>query len=208
MYGTATEDPGTIAEHVSAYASKLLKGEEVPLTETVEEARVYARRPSSSTRSSARRRSRSWRGQPRPLAAGAAASGGPSAWPSPTTAHAFTFADVELRSARAAAMLSAAGVGRGDRVALQFPNVPAFVHLYFGVLRLGAVVVPINPLLKAAETAYALEDSGARVLRGVARGREPRERSPSWFEILPPRSCSTASSPTTRSSRSSPRRRR
>ncbi len=40
MYGTATEDPGTLAEHVSAYASKLLKGEDVPLTQTVEEARV------------------------------------------------------------------------------------------------------------------------------------------------------------------------
>jgi len=41
MYGTATEDPGTIAEQVSAYAAKMLEGKEVPLTETVEEARVY-----------------------------------------------------------------------------------------------------------------------------------------------------------------------
>ncbi len=41
MYGTATEDPGTLAEQVSAYAKKMLAGEEVPLTEMVEEARVY-----------------------------------------------------------------------------------------------------------------------------------------------------------------------
>ncbi len=41
MYGTATEDPGTIAEQVSEYAEKMLEGQEVPLTETVEEARVY-----------------------------------------------------------------------------------------------------------------------------------------------------------------------
>jgi ABC-type sugar transport system substrate-binding protein len=41
MYGTATEDPGTIAEQVSEYATKMLEGQEVPLTETVEEARVY-----------------------------------------------------------------------------------------------------------------------------------------------------------------------
>jgi ribose transport system substrate-binding protein len=41
MYGTATEDPGTIAEQVSEYAVKMLEGQEVPLTETVEEARVY-----------------------------------------------------------------------------------------------------------------------------------------------------------------------
>jgi ABC-type sugar transport system substrate-binding protein len=41
MYGTATEDPGTIAEQVSDYATKMLEGKEVPLTETVKEARVY-----------------------------------------------------------------------------------------------------------------------------------------------------------------------
>jgi ABC-type sugar transport system substrate-binding protein len=41
MYGTATEDPGTLAKQVTAYAKKLLAGEEVPLTEEVEEARVY-----------------------------------------------------------------------------------------------------------------------------------------------------------------------
>jgi ABC-type sugar transport system substrate-binding protein len=41
MYGTATEDPGTIAEQVSEYATKMLAGQEVPLTETVKEARVY-----------------------------------------------------------------------------------------------------------------------------------------------------------------------
>ncbi len=41
MYGTATEDPGTIAVQVSEYATKMLEGQEVPLTETVKEARVY-----------------------------------------------------------------------------------------------------------------------------------------------------------------------
>ena len=41
MYGTATEDPGTIAEQVSEYATKMVEGQEVPLTETVKEARVY-----------------------------------------------------------------------------------------------------------------------------------------------------------------------
>lgn len=40
MYGTATEDPGTLAEQVSAYASKMLAGEDVPLTVTVKEERV------------------------------------------------------------------------------------------------------------------------------------------------------------------------
>src|SRR3954447_18837779 len=60
-----------------------------------------------------------------------------------------TVAELETQSARAAAMLRDRGVERGDRVAIQLPNLPAFVYLYFAVLRLGAVVVPMNPLLKA-----------------------------------------------------------
>jgi long-chain acyl-CoA synthetase len=75
-----------------------------------------------------------------------------------------TFAELERRGAGAAAMLAQLGVGHGDRVALQLANLPAFVSLYFGVLRLGAVVVPLNPLLTGSETAHSLADSGARVL--------------------------------------------
>lgn len=43
MYGTATEDPGTIANQISTYSIKLLAGEEVPLTEMVQEGRVYSK---------------------------------------------------------------------------------------------------------------------------------------------------------------------
>jgi long-chain acyl-CoA synthetase len=75
-----------------------------------------------------------------------------------------TVGELEARSARAAALLAARGVGRGDRVAIQLPNVPAFVDFYFATLRLGAVVVPVNPLLRAAESAFTLEDAEARVL--------------------------------------------
>jgi long-chain acyl-CoA synthetase len=75
-----------------------------------------------------------------------------------------TVGELEARSARAAALLAVRGVGRGDRVAIQLPNVPAFVDFYFAVLRLGGVVVPINPLLRAAESSFTLEDAEARVL--------------------------------------------
>ena len=75
-----------------------------------------------------------------------------------------TVGELAARSGRAAALLAARGVGRGDRVAIQLPNVPAFVDFYFAALRLGAVVVPVNPLLRAAESAYTLEDAEARVL--------------------------------------------
>ena len=78
--------------------------------------------------------------------------------------EAATVGELEARSIRAAALLAARGVGRGDRVAIQLPNVPAFADFYFAVLRLGAVVVPVNPLLRAAESAYTLEDAEARVL--------------------------------------------
>ncbi|MFI6808995.1 long-chain fatty acid--CoA ligase [Streptomyces luteogriseus] len=75
-----------------------------------------------------------------------------------------TYAELDERSARAAALLRAAGVQPGDRVALMLPNVPEFVVLYYGALRAGAIVVPMNPLLKERETAYHLTDSGAVLL--------------------------------------------
>ncbi|MFF0011321.1 long-chain fatty acid--CoA ligase [Streptomyces sp. NPDC005374] len=75
-----------------------------------------------------------------------------------------TYAELDERSARAAALLRAEGVRPGDRVALMLPNVPEFVVLYYGALRAGAIVVPMNPLLKERETAYHLTDSGAVLL--------------------------------------------
>ena len=67
-------------------------------------------------------------------------------------------------AAGAAGLLRAKGVGPGDRVGLQLPNVPSFPLVYFGALRLGAVVVPMNPLLKDREVEYHLSDSGAKVI--------------------------------------------
>ncbi len=72
----------------------------------------------------------------------------------------------ELREAagRATALLSSAGVVPGDRVAIMLPNVPAFPIAFYGALGAGAVVVPMNPLLKSREIAFYLSNSGARVL--------------------------------------------
>ncbi len=64
----------------------------------------------------------------------------------------------------AARELSSAGVGRGDRVALLLPNGPEFILYYFAVMRLGAVAVPINLLLKPPEIVFILKDSGAKGL--------------------------------------------
>ena len=72
----------------------------------------------------------------------------------------------ELRDAagRATSLLSSFGVAPGDRVGIMLPNVPAFPIAFYGALGAGAIVVPMNPLLKSREVAYYLGDSGAKVL--------------------------------------------
>jgi long-chain acyl-CoA synthetase len=77
---------------------------------------------------------------------------------------ALPYAVLEQGSARMAGLLAQLGVGAGDRVGLMMPNVPYFPFAFFGVLRLGAIVVPMNPLLKEREVAFHLGDSGAKVL--------------------------------------------
>jgi len=67
-------------------------------------------------------------------------------------------------SARVAGLLRDRGLRPGDRVGVMLPNVAEFAMVYFGVLRAGAVVVPMNPLLKAREVAFYLRDSGARLM--------------------------------------------
>src|SRR5215210_7979111 len=69
-------------------------------------------------------------------------------------------------SARVAGLLKAKGLEKGDRVGIMLPNVPYFALAYYGVLRAGGVVVPMNVLLKGREVAFYLEDPGAKVMFG------------------------------------------
>jgi long-chain acyl-CoA synthetase len=62
-----------------------------------------------------------------------------------------SYSALERMAAQAAAALAATGVRAGDRVALRLPNGVAFVAAYFGALRSGAIVVPLNPLLSQRE---------------------------------------------------------
>ncbi len=75
-----------------------------------------------------------------------------------------TYRELEEGARRVARLLSDKGVGPGDRVGLVLPNVPAFPVLFYGALAVGAVVVPMNPLLKGREVKYYLEDSGASIV--------------------------------------------
>lgn len=76
----------------------------------------------------------------------------------------FSYRELDWLSRVAAGELVAAGVGRGDRVALMLPNVPAFAVWYFAALRIGAVVVSLSTRAAAAEAASLLEDCHAVVL--------------------------------------------
>ena len=67
-------------------------------------------------------------------------------------------------AARVAGLLEQCGVGPGDPVGLMLPNVPYFVAVYYGILRAGGVVVPMNVLLKRREVHFYLADSQAKQL--------------------------------------------
>jgi long-chain acyl-CoA synthetase len=75
--------------------------------------------------------------------------------------HELSYAGLDAASARVAAMLRERGVEAGDRVGVMLPNVPEFAMAYYGVLRIGGVVVPMNPLLKEREVEHYVTDSGA-----------------------------------------------
>ena len=99
-------------------------------------------------------------------------------------------------AARFAGLLAARGVRAGDRVALLLPNIPAFAEAYYGALRLGAIVVPLNMLLVEPEIvepprALGLVGPGrgarSRVRRGAehrsGRGRGPQTHASTWRQV-------------------------
>ena len=70
-----------------------------------------------------------------------------------------TYGDIDERAARAAGWLQSQGVSTGDRVAVQLPKSVDVVALYLGVLRLGAVYVPLNPAYTSAEVDWFVADA-------------------------------------------------
>ena len=88
-----------------------------------------------------------------------------------------TYAQLNEAAARVAGVLVELGIAPGDNVALSCPNCPWFPIAYFGILKAGAVVVPLNILLKPREVAYHLADSARRrCLR--SRGRPSCRSAP------------------------------
>jgi long-chain acyl-CoA synthetase len=72
------------------------------------------------------------------------------------------YAALEGMAAHIAGLLVERGVEPGDRVGIMLPNVPYFPAIYYGILKAGAAVVPMNVLLKGREAEFYLSDSGAK----------------------------------------------
>jgi long-chain acyl-CoA synthetase len=75
-----------------------------------------------------------------------------------------TYGELDDASASVAGILLEHGLEPGDRVGIMLPNVPEFAIAYYGVLRAGGVIVPMNVLLKQREVAFYLRDSGAKLM--------------------------------------------
>lgn len=75
-----------------------------------------------------------------------------------------TYQEMDVITDRLAAGLASIGVKKGDRVGIFMPNTPQFVMAYFAVLKLGAIVVAINPLYTAPELVHQTNDAGLEVM--------------------------------------------
>lgn len=78
--------------------------------------------------------------------------------------QAIKYAELDREVERAAAGLASLGVGPGDSVAVLVHNIPHFVYAFYGILRAGAVMVPLNTMFTGDEISYILSDSGARAV--------------------------------------------
>ncbi|TAK26908.1 MAG: hypothetical protein EPO21_24545 [Chloroflexota bacterium] len=76
----------------------------------------------------------------------------------------YTYHDYDEQASRVANALRKLGVERGDRVAIMMPNAPEFLFTFYGILKLGAIAVGVNVLLKSEETWYILDNSQAKAI--------------------------------------------
>src|SRR5919107_3712713 len=96
----------------------------------------------------------------------------------------FTYAEFDAAVNRAANLLAARGVGKGDVVSLLLPNGAEYVVAYFACFKLGALAGPVNSLLKPEEIAYVVGNSEARTLLVHSEFRESVEAARSGLPLL------------------------
>lgn len=100
-----------------------------------------------------------------------------------------TYGELRRQIVQARAWLSALGLRSGERCAISLPNVPHMPVLYYAALSMGAVVVPLNPLLSAREVNFHVQDAGATILvvwegTRATQEREHIELSGEAFQIV------------------------
>jgi long-chain acyl-CoA synthetase len=83
-----------------------------------------------------------------------------------------SYSELDVLSDRVAALLASLGIKRGDRVAVFMPNCPQFLMAFYGILKLRAVLVPVNPLFKVHEFVHQINDSGAEVIIALDQNME------------------------------------
>ena len=75
-----------------------------------------------------------------------------------------TYKELDQAGNRLANAFAAHGIEKGDRVALYLPNIPEFAFCYLAAVKIGAIAVSVNPMLKSDELKYLLNDSGSKLL--------------------------------------------
>jgi len=75
----------------------------------------------------------------------------------------YSYQTIKELSQKAAALFQGRGIKKGDRAAIMSQNTPGFVIAFFGILKAGGVVVPVNHKLMKPEVDYILENSGAKL---------------------------------------------
>ena len=75
-----------------------------------------------------------------------------------------SYGELATLSGKLAAALSAWGIKKGDRVMVVLQNIPQFLIALYGAWKIGAIVVPLNPMYKEKELTYFCQDSGIRIL--------------------------------------------
>ena len=102
----------------------------------------------------------------------------------------YTYAELQNKALQMAAYLHSLGVQAGDRVVLSMQNCPQLIITHFAILRLGAVVVPVNPMNKAEELKHYIIDPDTQVAITTAdlgnewamasNALEPSQRATHW----------------------------
>lgn len=99
-----------------------------------------------------------------------------------------TYAEVDAAVARLATLLHRSGVRAGDRVGVMLPNIAAAPISYYAIWRVGAIAVPMNPLLQAGEVEFQLANTAARLLIGsvgfAAAAAEAAERTNTVLRLV------------------------